>query len=239
MPKFVSIKKNVDKTLKKLEGYIRAHQGSKLPEEVFYRLMKTLAKQFKSKETTLAESCSNIKEEPFTPELLENTVWRLCANADKLQQNSPVLFYSKFQYTALEEIQFESFKLDKDNKYETVIRVLTGHYAPGTIVFSFTKRTVDRILYHCGYNGRKYIAGRIEDCFPGLFSLAQLSSYAEYPKIFRQIVDDEDIVAFNRKNIIGLRAQKLACPHGYHNQCRQCPLSKEECLASYKEKKND
>lgn len=239
MPKFVSIKKNTDKILKKLEGYLQVHQGLELSDDAFNRLMKTLAKQFRSNEVTLAASCDNLRKEPFTLELITNTVWRLCANADKLQQNSPALFYSKFNYTALEEIQFESFQIDKDNKYKTVIRVLTGHYAPGTIVFPFTKRYIDRILYHCGYNGRRYVAGRVEDCFPGLFSMAQLSSYAENPKIFKKIVDDDDIIAFNRKHIIGLRAQKLECPYGYHNKCRQCPLSKEECFASYKEKKND
>lgn len=221
--------------MKKLEGYIQVHQGVVLPEDAFDRLMNTLAKLFKSTASTLAKSCNRFQEEPFTRELVESTVWRLCANSDNLSQDIPALFYSKFNFSAKEEIRFESIKPVKD-KYVTGVRVLTGHYAPGELSFKFTRREVERILYRCGYTGGKYVAGRLEDCLPGLISLAHLASFAECPRILKKILESDDIVAFNRRNIIGYRVHARECPHGYHGRCRECPLSVEDCLASYKEK---
>ena len=238
MYKFWNIKQETDKILKKLEGYIQVHKDTVLPEPAFNRFTNTLAELFNTTAATIALSCLSMRESPFTRELLRRTIWRFCANKDRLAQNNPVLFYPKFSFTSPEEIYFESIKVN-GNVYEVLVRVLTGHFAQGTISCKFTRLGVDQALRRCGYCGSRYIIGRREECLPGLFAYASLISSFENPRVFEEVLPNDDICAFNRKHIIGFRSQRVACPHGRHGRCKECPLTVKDCLASYKEVKYD
>lgn len=233
MLKFVSIKKDTDRIMQNMESYLAVHGSTVLTEPVFDRLVNTLSDSFNTTPSTIALSCPHLKKEPFTRELIYKTIWRLSANSDRIVQGYPLLFYPRFSFTGLEEIRFESTQL-KGDKYKTVIKVLTGHYAQGTFTCNFSKRGVGRILSRCGYTYRKYVAGILEDCLPGLFAQAHLINAEEDPRIFKDIIINDDINSFNRKNIIGFRSKLKACPYHKRGGCKKCPVFVNECLASYK-----
>ena len=241
MPRFVTIKKEVDKVLKKISTFERIYHDLVLPENVRYQFIAQLAEIFGCEEQTLILSCTSLESIPFGGESLYELIWRLCANKDQLRANAPVLKYPRFQFSGIEEVQFLSTKR-KDDRYFTPVRILTGHYAYGIIKCEFSVRAANRILMCCGFHGRKYIPGKIDECMPGLFAKADLMDSVVNPKIFANIESDSEMEAFNRKYVIGPRIGCQTCPLikeiGF-KRCKNCPITRDRCFASYKEKKND
>lgn len=237
MPRFITIKNEVAKILKATDAYQRIYKDLVLPKDVFEKYSVALSDFFNCSPETIAFSSVLLTTEPFTRENSYSLLWRLCANKDLLKEGKPVVQYSRYTFTNTEEIQFLSVQR-KEDRYRTKIRVLTGHYAWGILKPDFNVKAMNCILRFCGFHGRKYQPGRIEECLPGLCAKALLTDSAENPKVFTNIESNDDITAFNRKYIMGPRLGYVSCPFDMgvgFQRCVRCPICRDECFASYKE----
>ena len=234
MVKYLSILRDTDNLYKEMETYLKVHEGAVMPDSSYNRFTHRLAELLGSSESNMFISCLCVKDSPFTKDKLYPLLWRLIANRGRLLHGYPVLFYPEYTFTDVEEIKFESIVYKKD-RYNTTIRVITGPYAFGTFKCKFSEGGVARILSKCGYDGRTYKIGRKEMCLPGLLAKAKLTNVSEDPRIFEDIVPNDDIVAYNRKYVIRLREGKASCPFQNGGHCRDCDVEARKCQASYKE----
>lgn len=238
MPRFITIKKDVARILKATEAYPRIYTGLVLPKDVIESYAITLSEFFKCSPETLEFSLLPLTTQPFTSESNYELLWRLCANRSILKEDKPVVQYSRYTFTGVEEVQFVGVQR-KGERYRIKIRVLTGHYAWGLLKPDFTAKAVNCILRFCGFHGRKYQPGRIEECLPGLCAKALLTDSEENPKVFTNIESNDEMTAFNRKYIMGPRLGYVSCPFDMgvgFQRCVRCPVCRDECFASYKEK---
>lgn len=234
MVKYLSILRDTDNLFKEVESYLRIHESSVMPDSSYNRFICRLAELLGGSESNMFISCLSVKESPLTKSSLYSLLWRLTANRGRLLHGYPVLYYPKYAFSDIEEIKFESV-VNKNGKYHTVIRVITGPYAFGTFSCKFSEMGMGFILSKCGYDGRTYKIGRKELCLSGLLGKAQLTNYAENPRIFEEIIPNDDIIAFNRKHIISLREGRASCPFNLGGRCPTCKEFSRNCLASYKE----
>ena len=234
MVKFPGILKCTDNLLREVESYLKVHNSTVLPEAAYDRFISKLAELLKCPESLMTISCCNFKTVPITIESLYSLLWRLSANKERLAAGYPVLYYPKYSFSGTEEIRFDSV-VYKNGKYKTTIRVLTGPYAFGTFTCNFSDYGLNRIFRACGYDGRSYKVGRKDASLKGLFVIADLINVAEDPRIFKEVISDKDIIAFNRKHIISLREGKSSCPYKRGGSCLTCPECPKKCLASYRE----
>ena len=234
MPRFLTIKRHVEELCKEIYSYYEIRKNTVLPDESYYKLCVRLADLFKCTPQLMVDSCAELKGQVVTKRLLYNALWRLCANHDVLQAGQPVYMYSKLSYDCTEEVQFISMQREKKNKnrYILKVQVLTGHYAPGFFKVHASEGGINRILYFCGYHGRKYIPGFIEDCLPGLYAKAQLFFEKDNP--IHTLLEDTDIESYNRKYIITPRNNGMCTVNGCKD-CRHCKLTRDVCPASYNE----
>lgn len=238
MPRFMTIKKDVARILKGTEAYHRIYRDLVLPQDVLKKYADALSEYFKCSPEAILFSAVSLTTAPFTYENNYELLWRLCANRDFLKQDKPVVQYSRYSFTGTEEVLFMGVQR-KDDRFRTKIRVLTGHYAWGIIKPEFSSRALNRILLFCGFHGRKYQPGRVEECLPGLCAKVVLTDSEENPKVFTDIQSNDEIAAFNRKYIIGPRLGYVKCPLDMGvgaRRCVRCSVCRDECFASYKER---
>lgn len=234
MPRFITIKRHVEEIFKDIHSYYEIRKNTILPDESYYKLCIRLAEAFNCTPQLMVDSCSELKGQVVTKKTLYNALWRLCANADVLRAGQPVYMYPKLSYDCTEEVQFVSMQREKKRRdmYILKVQVLTGHFAPGMFKVHSSEGGINRILYYCGYHGRSYIPGFIEDCLPGLYAKAQLEFEKENP--IQNLLKDTSIEAYNRKYIIRPRDNQM-CDRNNNNDCRHCKLTRDVCPASYNE----
>ena len=240
MPRFITIKNDVARILKATDAYNRIYKDLVLPKDVLEKYTDVLSEFFNCSPETIAFSSVSLSTEPFTYENIYSLLWRLCANKNLLKEDKPVIQYARYMFTNTEEVQFLGVQR-KEDRYRTKIRVLTGHYAWGLIKTEFSVRALNRILLFCGFHGRKYQPGRVEECLPGLCAKALLTDSAENPKVFTNIESNDEMCAFNRKNVIGPRLGYVKCPFDKAvgvRRCIRCSVCRDKCFASYKENEN-
>ena len=241
MPRFITIKNRVEELLPSIKSYYEIYKGMTIPDSAFERLLNSLSSLFNTDYRIMAMSCNRLKDTELTESSIRELLWRLIANRNILKEGRPVLYYDHYTFSNVEEIQFVSVK-GKDDVYKTKIRVLTGHYAPNVIKREFSSRGMYNVLRTCGFHGRKYIAGRVEESLPGLYAKADLVDWREDPRVLKELIPSDDITAFNRKNVIGPRMNLVSCPFSKEigiTECIKCSVCRDKCLASYKEKEND
>lgn len=237
MPRFITIKKNVDRLASELAPYYRIYTGMAFPDTAYERFVGKLSEVFKTDYRVMAMSCNRVKGAEFTEDIAYDLLWRLVANKNILKDARPVLYYDRVSFSGIEEVQFVSVKLSGE-RYKTKIRVLTGHYAPNIFKRDFSFKGISNVLRTCGFHGRKYIPGRVEESLPGLFAKAELLEYQEDPRVLKELISSADIESFNRKNVIGPRMGYVRCPLladiGFR-RCLNCSVCRKNCFASYKE----
>lgn len=230
--KYPQIRRQIDKLKEATSGYFAVYRDSVIPVEALVKLANRFAQNLHCDAGVVRNSLQYLIDTPFTEKVSGILYWRLIANKDSLVAGNALPYYSRLDRSCQEEIQFEKVT-PRANNFFVTFRVMTGHFAGGSLSQLFSLKALNRMLYLMGYNSRKYVIPNPISGTVGLFALAQLAPNPDRPIV--DIIENTSIIQYNRSNIIQYRLKLKNCYDQCATpgrRCENCPKTPDQCKAS-------
>ena len=238
--KYNQVKRDTNRVLNKIRGYLEVIERNGYLNINYAPVLNTfLSEVFKCAPLQISQSLLHLDlydaENPNSNRAndLRRAIWRLAANKDLLQQGMSVPYYSKF--TADEEIievRFTSCVAAKQGRLDVKAICITGHFAPNVIKFNLTEGSVQRILRNIGYNNRQYPLPTVYNSLNGLYARLHVKLDENNVLRLKDVIEDDTLTQYNRKNIIKYRCGNTVCPHFAGKLCSECDYTRHTCVAA-------
>lgn len=234
--KVETIRNRFDRVMAALESVFRLLSGAPLTNDQVAIIAKRIVEVLHGKEQATRESLRVLTLMPFNRDNARWLIWHICANVEALKCGKVLPYYSGLTFAGTEYVRIIKVAF-RDNKYVLTFRVLTGHFAGGSLSQALSEAAFCRFLGRIGFSGCKYfLTANLSECALGLYAQVTLEP-SDNPLI--DVIEDKDITSYNRRKIIRMRYRLEDAPccvirKQYPGMlCTECPATVEDCEASY------
>lgn len=192
-----------------------------------------------AKDGTVFESVRHLGSQRLAPDVAMLVAWRLAANRHQLAAGMPVRPWAgqrADEWAPVEILRATTVKRTRgDLATEFTLCLLAGAACGMRAPVIWSRNMCRLVASRIGFSrtGGTY-PYRFPDDLVGLRCYGHVSATMsrEHPAI-REIECPPGLIAWNRKNILGLRCRhKQQCPNGWTHPCAHCAIGYETCAAA-------